>query len=199
MQTLPKVQAPLHRRPRRRGGHREARAPPGEYGPPLHEEKAGQEPVDHLHPLLSPILEETLGVILFQEQILQVAMRDRRLHRGRGESLRKAMGRKNAQGEMEKWRRALSRGGAGKERSSEETARKIFDHHMRFRRVRLLQEPRDELRPPLLPLGLPQAVLPRRSSICALLNNQPMGFYIPEVVIGRREAARGGRAPRPYQ
>ncbi len=33
----------------------------------------GQEPVQHLHPALAPLLDETFGVILYQEQVLRIA------------------------------------------------------------------------------------------------------------------------------
>ena len=46
--------------------------------------RRGDEPVTYLHPLLEPILERTLGVPLFQEQLMQMADRGRRLHPGRG-------------------------------------------------------------------------------------------------------------------
>ena len=70
-----------------------------------------EEQVSHLHPLLEPILRETLGVILFQEQVLQVAMAIAGFSAGEANRLRKAMGRKNGRAEMAKWRDAFERGG----------------------------------------------------------------------------------------
>ena len=46
--------------------------------------RAGKEPVDPLHPLLEPVLARTLGVPLFQEQLLRMAMIAAELHRRRG-------------------------------------------------------------------------------------------------------------------
>jgi error-prone DNA polymerase len=71
---------------------------------PYMRRRQGAEPVQYLHPLLEPVLNETLGVILFQEQILQVAIVIAGFTAGEANKLRKAMGRKNAFAELQKWR-----------------------------------------------------------------------------------------------
>ena len=53
-----------------------------------------KEPVTYLHPLLEPALAETLGVIVFQEQVLKVARDLAGFTGGQGEVLRRALGRK---------------------------------------------------------------------------------------------------------
>ncbi len=80
---------------------------------PYMRRRNGEEPLVHLHPLLEPILRETLGVILFQEQVLQVAMAVAGFTAGEANGLRKAMGRKKGRAEMEKWRDAFLEGAAG--------------------------------------------------------------------------------------
>jgi len=55
--------------------------------------RQGREPVSYAHPLLEPILEETLGVILFQEQILRVSMAVAGFTAAEADKLRRAMSR----------------------------------------------------------------------------------------------------------
>ena len=57
--------------------------------------KHGEEPVDCLHPMLEPILKETYGVIIYQEQVLQIAQVMAGYSLGEADILRKAMGKKD--------------------------------------------------------------------------------------------------------
>ena len=57
--------------------------------------KHGEEPVDCLHPMLEPILKETHGVIIYQEQVLQIAQVMAGYSLGQADILRKAMGKKD--------------------------------------------------------------------------------------------------------
>ncbi|MEI6308681.1 MAG: DNA polymerase III subunit alpha [bacterium] len=57
----------------------------------------GEEAVRYLHPLLQPILQETYGVVLYQEQVMQVARQLGGLTLGEADILRKAMGEKDAE------------------------------------------------------------------------------------------------------
>jgi error-prone DNA polymerase len=162
---------------------------------PYMRRRQGLEPVHYLHPLLEPVLNETLGVILFQEQILQVAIVIAGFTAGEANKLRKAMGRKNAFAELQKWRGRFV-AGAGTKGIDEATANKIFDliggfaefgfcksHAMSFALLCY--------RSAWLKLYYPQAFY------CALLNNQPMGFYLPEVIIN--DAKRHGVAILPVE
>ena len=56
--------------------------------------KFGREPIDYLHPLLKPILEETYGVIIYQEQVMQIAQVLSGYSLGEADLLRRAMGKK---------------------------------------------------------------------------------------------------------
>jgi DNA polymerase-3 subunit alpha len=56
--------------------------------------KHGKQKVQYLHPLLEPILEETYGVIVYQEQVIKIAMALAGFSAGEGDLLRKAMGKK---------------------------------------------------------------------------------------------------------
>ncbi len=149
---------------------------------PFIRRRQGKEPVIHLHPKLKPILDETLGVILFQEQILQVAMAIAGFSAGEGNTLRKVMGRKNAREELLKWHRRFLEG-AEKQGIQSDIATNIFEHICGFADFGFCKSHAASF-----------AILCYRSAYlkyyypaefyCALLNNQPMGFYQPEVIIG---------------
>ncbi len=68
---------------------------------PYFERRLGRQPVTYPHPCLEPILARTLGVPLFQEQILRVAMTAAGLSGGEAEELRRAMGFKRSVERME--------------------------------------------------------------------------------------------------
>ena len=68
--------------------------------------KHGQEAIAYLHPDLEPILEETYGVIVYQEQVIQIAQRLAGFTLGSADILRKAMGKKKA-AEMTKQKKAF--------------------------------------------------------------------------------------------
>ena len=57
--------------------------------------KHGEEPVDYLNPLLEPILKETYGVIIYQEQVIQIAQVMGGYTLGQADMLRRAMGKKD--------------------------------------------------------------------------------------------------------
>ena len=76
--------------------------------------KHGEEPVDYLHPLLEPILKETYGVIIYQEQVMQIAQVMGGYTLGQADMLRRAMGKKD-KAEMAQAAGALRRG-RGRER-----------------------------------------------------------------------------------
>src|SRR5665811_1985866 len=63
--------------------------------------RAGLEPVTYLHPRLEPILNETLGVIIFQEQVIRVAVALAGFTPGEADMLRRAMSRSRSAEAME--------------------------------------------------------------------------------------------------
>ncbi|MGC4107636.1 MAG: error-prone DNA polymerase [Thermomicrobiales bacterium] len=133
------------------------------------------------HPLLEPVLKETLGVILYQEQVVQVAEELAGFTAGQADQLRRAMTRKRSSEEMEKLRDAFFTGAAARGVSLEVTTEV-------FRKLSGFAE-----------YGFPKShaaafgLLAYQSCwlrykypaefLCALLNNQPMGFYAPHVLI----------------
>jgi error-prone DNA polymerase len=77
---------------------------------PFFERRQGRQPVDYLHPSLQPILERTLGVPLFQEQLLRIAMVAAGFTGGEAEELRRAMGFKRSAERMESIEKRLRAG-----------------------------------------------------------------------------------------
>ncbi|HPN39071.1 MAG TPA: DNA polymerase III subunit alpha, partial [Melioribacteraceae bacterium] len=59
--------------------------------------KFGKEPVEYLHPLLEPILKETYGIIVYQEQVIQIANKVAGMTLADADLLRRAMGKKDAE------------------------------------------------------------------------------------------------------
>ncbi len=72
--------------------------------------RAGREPVTYPHPSLEPILRRTLGVPLFQEQLLRIAMTAAGFSGGEAEELRRAMGMKRSRERMERLEQRLRAG-----------------------------------------------------------------------------------------
>jgi len=148
--------------------------------------RMGREPVTYDHPSLEPVLSETLGVILYQEQILQVSIALAGFTAGQAESLRRAMSRKRSKEAIAKLKEQFIEGCLGKG-VSKEVAEAVF------RKIQGFAE-----------FGFPKAhaaafgLLAYQTAwqrtyypaeyLCALFNAQPMGFYGPHVLLndGRR-------------
>jgi DNA polymerase-3 subunit alpha len=75
--------------------------------------KHGREQPDYLHPLIQPILEETYGVIIYQEQVMQIAQTLSGFSLGEADLLRRAMGKKIKK-EMAQQRNRFIEGAVGK-------------------------------------------------------------------------------------
>lgn len=75
--------------------------------------KNGQEPPDYLHPSLESILTETFGIMIYQEQVMQIAQVLAGYTLGGADLLRRAMGKKN-QAEMDAQRRGFIEGAAAR-------------------------------------------------------------------------------------
>jgi error-prone DNA polymerase len=148
-------------------------------------------PVDH--PLLEEPLRETLGVIVFQDQVLEVATALAGFSIGEAEGLRRAMSRKRSLEAIEAFRGRFVEGAVAREVSAE-VADAVFDKLVGFSGF-----------------GFPKShaaafgLLAYQSAwlrhhypaefLCALLNAQPMGFYPPASLV--RDAQRRGVEVRP--
>ncbi len=157
----------------------------------LRQDPTYRAPADH--PLLDEPLRETLGTIIFQEQVLDVAVALAGFSVGEAEGLRRAMSRKRSEAAIEAYRERFIAGAAGKG-VERETAELVFGKILGF-----------------ASFGFPKshaaafALLAYQSAwlrhhypaefLCALLNAQPMGFYPPSSLV--RDAQRRGVEVRP--
>jgi len=165
----------------------------GEMVHPYLRRRAHEEEVTYPHPSVAPILERTLGVPLFQEQGMQVAIAAAGFTPGEADTLRRAMGHKRSHQRMaaicERLIEGMKRNGI-----PEETARRIYKQINAF-----------------ADYGFPEshaasfALLVYASAYlkhyyapeftAAILNAQPMGFYSPGTII--EDARRHGVPIRP--
>ena len=155
--------------------------------------RAGREPVTVPHPNLEPILRRTLGVPLFQEQLLRMAMATAGFTGGEAEELRRAFGfkrRKQAMDEVEKKLRA----GMAEQGIAGEAAEAIIRSITAFA---LYGFPESHAASFAL-LAYASTYLKAHhpaAFYAALLNNQPMGFYHPATIV--RDAQRHGQVIHP--
>jgi error-prone DNA polymerase len=150
--------------------------------------RAGREPVVPLHPCLEPILARTLGVPLFQEQLLRMAMAAAGFTGGQAEELRRAMGFKRSEKRMKQIEVQL-REGMARNGITGETAERIIHSITSFA---LYGFPESHAASFAL-LAYASAYLKVHypaAFYTALLNNQPMGFYHPASLV--KDAQRRG-------
>ena len=155
---------------------------------PYLDRRAGRKPVEYAHPSLEPILKRTLGVPLFQEQLLRMAMTVAGFTGGEAEELRRAMGFKRSEKRMAEIEKKL-RDGMGKNGIQDETQDQIVKSIASFA---LYGFPESHAASFAL-LAYASAYLRAHhhaAFVCALLNNQPMGFYHPLTLV--KDAQRHG-------
>jgi len=160
----------------------------GQLTHPYLERRAGRQPVDCLHPDLEPVLERTLGVPLFQEQILQMAMRMADFSGSEAEELRRALNfsRSNerllrVQGKL---RRALQAKG-----HPPDLVDRLVESVGSFALYGFPES--HAISFALIAYASAWLKVHRTAEFyAALLNNQPMGFYAPATVV--QDARRHG-------
>jgi error-prone DNA polymerase len=146
-----------------------------------------------LHPLLEPVLERTLGVPLFQEQLLRMAMIAAGFTGGEAEELRRAFGFKRSEARMKEVEVKL-RSGMQAKGIVGETQDRIIQSITSFA---LYGFPESHAASFAL-LAYASAYLKCRylaAFTAAMLNNQPMGFYSPATLV--KDAQRHGLKCRP--
>ena len=151
----------------------------------------GQEPVTYLHPLLEPSLEKTLGVPLFQEQLMQMAIDVAGFTPGEADQLRQAMGSKRSRERMERLRDRLYDGMAERGITGE-VADQIYDKLAAFANYGFPES--HSVSFAYLVYASSWLKLYYPAAFCAaLLNAQPMGFYSPHTLVqdARRHGVRG--------
>ncbi|MBI5498596.1 MAG: error-prone DNA polymerase [Deltaproteobacteria bacterium] len=148
---------------------------------PYLERRAGRQPVVVPHPSLEPILRRTLGVPLFQEQLMRVAMVAAGFTGGEAEELRRAMGSKRSAERMAAIEKKL-RAGMAERGISPESADEIVRGIAGFA---LYGFPESHAASFAL-IAYASAYLKAHHPAafgCALLNSWPMGFYHPATIV----------------
>jgi error-prone DNA polymerase len=155
--------------------------------------RLGRAPVKYAHPALEPVLRRTLGVPLFQEQLLKVAMICAGFSGGEAEDLRRAMGFKRSEARMREIEIKLRRG-MTKEGITGQAQDEIVQSIASFA---LYGFPESHAASFAL-IAYASAYLKCHylaAFTAATLNNQPMGFYQPFTII--KDAQRHGLKVRP--
>lgn len=150
--------------------------------------RQGREPANCLHPSLQPVLERTLGVPLFQEQLLRIAMIAAGFTGGQAEELRRAMGFKRSEKRMQEIEKKLR---AGMDRNGIRGA--VQDQIVLAITSFALYGFPESHAASFAMIAYASAYLKCHylaAFTAALLNNQPMGFYHPSILI--KDAQRHG-------
>ncbi len=155
---------------------------------PYLERRLGRAPVRYAHPDLEPVLKRTLGVPLFQEQLLKMAMICAGFTGGEAEELRRAMGFKRSEQRMKEIEKKLRRG-MTKKGITDRVQEEIIEQIASFA---LYGFPESHAASFAL-IAYASAYLKCHylaAFTAATLNNQPMGFYQPFTII--KDAQRHG-------
>lgn len=160
----------------------------GDMTHPYLERRMGRQPVTYPHPSLKPILERTLGVPLFQEQLLKMAMIAGNFNGADADELRRAVGMKRSWERMKnlegKLRAGMTENGIDS-KAQDQIVKNISSfalygfpesHAASFGEISYASA--------YIKVKYPEAFL------CAILNNQPMGFYSAATLV--KDAQRHG-------
>jgi error-prone DNA polymerase len=157
----------------------------------LRDDPTYRAPADH--PLLEEPLRETLGVVVFQDQVLDVAVHLAGFSVGEAEGLRRAMSRKRSHAALEAWRERFV-AGAFEKGVEDAKAHELYDKLVAFSGFGF---PKSHAAAFGL-LAYQSAWLRHHYApefLAALLNAQPMGFYPPATLV--RDGQRRGVETRP--
>ncbi len=143
--------------------------------------RQGLEPVTYLHPKLEPILAETCGVVLYQEQILRIVMEIAAYTAGEADRFRRAMNRHRSRVEMEELREGFIRRCIEHD-LDEPVAQQIFKSVAGFAEFGFCKSHAAAFARTAYETAWLRMTYPAHYT-CALLNAQPMGFYHPSVLV----------------
>lgn len=160
---------------------------------PFIKRRNGQQPVTYLHPKLRPILEETYGIIIYQEHVLQIGHAIAGFSLGQADLLRRAMTHDRSPAEMAKIKDTFLEG-ARKNGIKQQTAEAIFERVAAFAAYGFNKAHAASFGWLAYQTAYLKAHCPAEF-FTAILNNQPMGFYPPRVIVN--EARRMGIAVLP--
>jgi DNA polymerase III alpha subunit len=144
--------------------------------------KQGLEEVAYLHPSLEPVLKDTLGVILYQEQVMRIAIEVAGFSAAESDGFRRAMGTWRSTREMEKLHRQFVDGALRQPGMEEGVAEELFRQVSAFASFGFAKShaaafARTAYESSFLKLFYPAQFL------VGLINAQPMGFYPVEVLV----------------
>ena len=151
--------------------------------------KQGLEPVTYLHPSLEPVLRDSLGVILYQEQVMRIAIDVAGFTPAGSDAFRRAMGTWRSEREMEKLHAAFVEGCIREQGLPRDDAEELFRQCAAFASFGFAKShaaafARTAYESAFLKLFYPAQFL------VGLINAQPMGFYPVEVLVN--DAKRHG-------
>jgi len=161
---------------------------------PFLRRKQGLEPVTYLHPSLEPVLRDSMGVILYQEQVMRIAIEVAGFSPAESDGFRRAMGTWRSTREMEKLHQQFHDGCLRQPGMTEEVAEELFRQVAAFASFGFAKShaaafARTAYESSFLKLFYPAQFL------VGLINAQPMGFYPVEVLVN--DAKRHGVAVLP--
>jgi error-prone DNA polymerase len=165
----------------------------GQMTSPYLKRRQGKEPVTYPHPSLEPVLKRTLGVPLFQEQLLRMAMICANFTGGEAEELRRALGHKRSERRMREIETKLRAG-----MTANGVSPKAQDDIVKFISSFALYGFPESHSASFALIAYASAFLKVRylaAFTAALLNNQPMGFYSPATIV--KDAQRHGLKVKP--
>jgi error-prone DNA polymerase len=144
--------------------------------------KQGLEPVAYLHPSLEPVLHDTLGVILYQEQVMRIAIEVAGFSAAESDGFRRAMGTWRSTREMEKLHERFTDGCRVVSGLDDAQAEELFRQVAAFASFGFAKShaaafARTAYESAFLKLFYPAQLL------AGLVNAQPMGFYPVEVLV----------------
>ncbi len=156
--------------------------------------KQGLEPVTYLHPSLEPVLRDSLGVILYQEQVMRIAIEVAGFTPAASDGFRRAMGTWRSPAEMEKLHGGFVEGCVTVQGMPREDAEELYRRvagfaSFGFAKSHAAAFARTAYESSFLKLFYPAQFL------VGLVNAQPMGFYPVEVLVN--DAKRHGVAVLP--
>ncbi|MEA2677912.1 MAG: error-prone polymerase, partial [Chloroflexota bacterium] len=156
--------------------------------------RQGLEQVTYLHPSLQPALEETMGVILYQEQVMKIAIDVAGFTAGESDGFRRAMGTWRSSKEMEKLHAKFVDGCITRNGLTTDQAEELFRQvsafaSFGFNKSHAAAFARTAYESAFLKLFYPAQF------VTGLINAQPMGFYPIEVLVN--DAKRHGVAVLP--
>jgi len=158
---------------------------------PFLRRKQGLEPVTYLHPSLEPVLRDSMGVILYQEQVMRIAIEVAGFSPADSDGFRRAMGTWRSTREMEKLHTQFHDGCMRQPGMTEEVAEELFRQVAAFASFGFAKShaaafARTAYESSFLKLFYPAQF------VVGLINAQPMGFYPVEVLVN--DAKRHGVA-----